>query len=63
MTTMEKNNILQINDRCDKCGAQAWVLVKGLSGELYFCSHHYNEHKEGLVKWAYEVVDERNFIV
>jgi hypothetical protein len=46
-------------DRCDRCNAQAWVLAKGVNGELYFCSHHFNKYSEELVKWSYDIVDER----
>ncbi len=36
-------------DRCDRCGAQAYVrasLANG--GELLFCVHHANEHRPAL---------------
>ena len=36
-------------DRCDRCGAQAYVrasLVNG--GVLLFCAHHANEHRPAL---------------
>ena len=45
-------------DRCDRCSAQAWVKASGVNGELLFCSHHYNKHKDELSKWAFEVIDE-----
>ena len=53
---------LKLADRCDRCGAQAFVLVKGVSGELYFCGHHYTQNEKALVKFAYEVIDERKYI-
>lgn len=53
---------LKIADRCDSCGAQAFVLVKGISGELMFCGHHYTKNEAGLIKFAYEIVDERQHI-
>jgi hypothetical protein len=51
-------------DRCDTggCPAQAWVLVKFLSGELLFCSHHFDKFEAALIKDAYEVIDERHRI-
>lgn len=51
-------------DRCDtgNCPAQAWVLVKFLSGELLFCSHHFDKFEAALIKDAYEVIDERHRI-
>ena len=43
---------------CDQCGsAQAMYLIKLLDGELSFCAHHYNKHKEALDKKAYEVIE------
>jgi len=62
--TMEKEKTQQLTakDRCDRCEAQAWVLVKGMSGELYFCGHHFTKHEEALYNWAYDIVDEREFI-
>jgi len=53
---------LKIADRCDRCAAQAFILVKGVSGELYFCGHHYASNEEALIKFSYEVVDEREHI-
>lgn len=43
--------------KCDICPAQAMNLVRGTSGELTFCSHHYNKYKEALDKWGYEMVE------
>ena len=51
-------------DRCDSCGAQAYVLVRGISGELTFCAHHYNKSNgEKLKSFAFEVIDERERLV
>jgi hypothetical protein len=54
--------VLHVKDRCDSCGAQAFVYAKGLSGELYFCGHHYNEHENKIMKWAFTIVDARDTI-
>lgn len=64
METMEKTKeqVLTVFDRCDRCQAQAFVLVKGLNGELVFCGHHFAKHEEALYDWAYDIVDEREFI-
>jgi hypothetical protein len=43
--------------KCDSCSAQALWLVRGTSGELYFCGHHKNKFSETIDKWAYEIVD------
>lgn len=53
---------LKVEDRCDRCGAQAFVIVSGVNGELYFCGHHFAQHEEALSSYAYEIVDEREFI-
>lgn len=53
---------LKVADRCDRCGSQAFVLVKGIAGELMFCGHHYTKNQEALGKYAYEVIDERSYI-
>lgn len=43
---------------CDQCGtAQAMYLVKLVSGELYFCGHHYNSSKQSLDNISYEVIE------
>lgn len=62
MEVMIKESVLQVADRCDACQAQAFVIVKGVSGELYFCGHHYTKHFEALQAFAYEIFDERDRI-
>ena len=54
--------VLNLQDRCDSCNAQAFILVKLLTGELLFCGHHYNKHQDKLNSQAYEIVDERSYI-
>lgn len=61
-----KEWVLTTADRCDgqDCAAQAYVLVKGVSGELMFCSHHFNKADgEGLRAFAFEIIDERERLV
>lgn len=62
MTDEKIKRVLKIADRCDKCGAQAFVLAKFGSGELMFCGHHFNEHELMIREQSYEIVDERDFI-
>jgi hypothetical protein len=57
-------------DRCDAdCSAQAFVRAVGVSGELMFCSHHYNSISDNAVgyhnleKFAYQIIDERDRLV
>lgn len=55
---------LTAEDRCDICGAQAYVQVRGISGELMFCGHHYDKsNNEKLSAFAFEVIDERDRLV
>lgn len=62
--TIQKEYSLTANDRCDRCGGQAFVLVRGVSGELMFCGHHYKKiinnpvANEKLNSFAYEINDE-----
>lgn len=36
-------------DRCDRCGAQAYVRASlATGGELLFCMHHANEYRPNL---------------
>ena len=46
-------------DRCDRCGAQAYLRVELQSGgELLFCAHHAREHGDKLKQVAITVHDE-----
>ena len=46
-------------DRCDRCGAQAYVrasLPRG--GELIFCAHHANDYRTALEAKGADIYDE-----
>jgi hypothetical protein len=45
-------------DRCDMCGAQAYVRVTLASGELLFCAHHGAAYKPKLIESALHWHDE-----
>jgi hypothetical protein len=45
-------------DRCDVCGAQAYIRVTLATGELMFCSHHGNEKRSQLEPIAVSWQDE-----
>jgi len=46
-------------DRCDRCGAQAYLRVVLMSGgELLFCAHHGRKFEPELKKIAAEIQDE-----
>jgi hypothetical protein len=50
---------LSAADRCDRCGAQAYLKVELVSGgELNFCAHHAREHGDALKEVAANVIDE-----
>ena len=50
-------------NRCDACGARAWVRATMPSGgQLYFCGHHANEHLPSLVGVGAQILDERHFM-
>lgn len=62
----EPKRVLRPADRCDSCGAQAFVRVE-LSpemGELDLCGHHYARHEAALVAypWTVNIIDERQWI-
>jgi hypothetical protein len=72
MSTAIKNKTewqLNASDRCDSCGARAYVYVVGVTGDLLFCAHHYNHIVDNAVgydkmmKFAYQIVDERERLV
>jgi hypothetical protein len=46
-------------DRCDRCGAQAYVRALLPSGlELLFCAHHNRQHSSALTKIAVGIHNE-----
>ena len=46
-------------DRCDRCGARAYVRVLLPNRlELLFCAHHNRQYASGLAKIAAEIHDE-----
>ncbi len=50
---------LSAADRCDRCGAQAYLRVELQSGgELHFCAHHAREHGDALRDVAVAFHDE-----
>lgn len=54
---------LNAANRCDVCGARAWVRATMPSGgQLFFCGHHANEHLPSLVGSGAQILDERHFM-
>jgi hypothetical protein len=55
---------LSAADRCDRCGAQAYIRARLASGgELYFCAHHGRAHLASLQAQASEIHDESDRLV
>jgi hypothetical protein len=55
----DRTGKLSAIDRCDRCGAQAYVRVLLPSRlELLFCAHHNRQHARALVEIAVEIQDE-----
>jgi hypothetical protein len=59
---LELHSVHQLSalDRCDSCGAQAYVRVTMSTGDLFFCAHHGAQFKEKLSATALEWHDESN---
>lgn len=59
MTTEQATPSLTSNDRCDACGAQAYVrVVLASGGDLSFCAHHARKHGAALEPLASHIHDE-----
>jgi len=53
---------LEASDRCDRCGARAYIRVVLPGGELLFCAHHGRTHREALQQQALHVQDESGML-
>jgi len=50
---------LAVTDRCDRCGAQAYVrAVLGSGSELLFCSHHWRDNESRLREISVSIQDQ-----
>ena len=62
---IDKKWTLDTSHRCDVCGSQAYVQTLGVTGDLLFCAHHYDEimrnekAQKAMTEFAYQVIDER----
>lgn len=56
------NEILEFtaNDRCDRCGAQAYSLAihPDAASELMFCVHHRRQHTTALYSKGWKIIDD-----
>ena len=65
----KKERELTLNDRCDSCNAASYVKVTGVTGDLFFCGHHYNkimnndESQKKMIAFAFDILDEREFLL
>ena len=51
-------------DRCDRCGARAYVRVLlRRRQELLFCAHHYRQHAAALARLAVDIQDDTRQLV
>ena len=59
MTSLTERSRLTADDRCDRCGAQAYVQAELLAGaELLFCAHHARQYQDKLRGIAIVIHDE-----
>lgn len=64
MTPTLEARDLTAADRCDRCGAQAYVRTTLASGlELLFCNHHWHQNQERLREVAVTIRDETDRLV
>ena len=62
-TSVIDDAALTAADRCDRCGAQAYVRVTLPGGsQLLFCAHHGKEHADKLKQVALKIEDETSKI-
>jgi len=61
-TTALERSPLTVADRCDRCGAQAFVRAVFVAGELTFCGHHGRELRGHLDRTALLVQDSTELI-
>jgi hypothetical protein len=55
---------LSAADRCDRCGAQAYIRARLTGGgELLFCAHHGRQHLPELQARAIEIHDESDRLI
>lgn len=55
---VSKMPVLNAQDRCDACGAQAYVRAQMDFGILLFCAHHAKKYENKIQQLATQVLDE-----
>lgn len=56
LDTIETVCKLDANDRCDRCGAQAYYVASLNDHNLLFCAHHAREHGPVLMAEGWRVI-------
>jgi hypothetical protein len=62
-TLLATTTSLTAADRCDRCGAQAYVRVVLSRGDLLFCAHHGRQYELKLREVATEFHDETDRLI
>jgi len=57
-TLASESPLLTEADRCDRCGARAYVVAVFDAGPLSFCAHHGRQYSGALATAAVLVYDE-----
>lgn len=57
-----QQRVLKVSDRCDRCGAQAFVHIEFEKGSLMMCAHHFHRHEDKLRELAHAIIDESDHI-
>ena len=58
-TALAPHAPLNVADRCDRCGAQAYIrAILASGGELLFCAHHGRAHEAKLRELAAGIHDQ-----
>jgi ribosomal protein L37E len=62
--SVSEPSILTAGDRCDRCGAQAYVVaVLNQGADLLFCGHHARQYEDKLREVAVAIHDESDRLV
>ena len=61
---VDSPRVITAHDRCDRCGAQAYVIVEFIveAQELEFCKHHFEQYETALATRGIAVHDFRHTI-
>jgi hypothetical protein len=64
VTTTIAASPLTATDRCDRCGAQAYIRATMASGyDLLLCAHHFHENESRLREIATNIHDESERLI